>query len=69
MSADSQSRLVEVGQASLTGWRGRVARSAAKPIADHTRFSREQVEAFLGFLLLGIAIYLTLRPVISALRR
>jgi hypothetical protein len=62
-------KVIEVGEAALTGWRGTAARTVAKPIADRTRFSREQVEATIGFLLLAYALYRVLRPVIAAARR
>ena len=60
--------LVDVGRSALTGWRGAVARPLAKPIAERTRFSEEQVEAIIGLALLGYAIYRLVRPVVRAVR-
>jgi hypothetical protein len=60
--------LVDVGRSTLTGWRGRVARPLAKPIARRTRFTEEQVEAVLGLLLLAYAVYRVIRPAIRAAR-
>ena len=60
--------VVDIGQAALTGWRGRVARPLARPIARRTGLTQEQVEAILGLLLLAYAIYRVLRPAIRAAR-
>jgi hypothetical protein len=65
----AQERALEIGSASLTGVRGRVARSVAKPIARRTRLSREQVEAIIGFLILAYGIYQVVRPLVRAARR
>lgn len=65
----AQDRAVEIGSASLTGVRGRVARSVAKPIAQRTGFTREQVEAIIGFLILAYGIYQVARPLVRAARR
>ena len=64
-----RSTVVRIGEAGLTGWRGRAARAVAKPVADRTGFTREQVETVFGLVLLGLAIYWLARPVISAVRR
>jgi hypothetical protein len=48
--------------------RGRVAKSVAKPIARRTGLTREQVEAIIGFLILGYAIYQVVRPLVRASR-
>ena len=61
--------LVDVGRSALSGWRGRVARPLARPIARRTGFSQEQVEALIGLLLLLYAAYRVLRPAIRAARR
>jgi hypothetical protein len=64
----AQDKAVEIGSASLTGLRGRIAKSVAKPIAQRTGLTREQVEAILGFLLLAYGIYQVLRPLRAARR-
>jgi hypothetical protein len=61
--------VVTVGEAALTGWRGRIGRAVAKPIARRTRFDVEQVEAVLGVLLLAYTLYRLGRPLIAAARR
>jgi hypothetical protein len=61
--------LVDVGRSALTGWRGRVARPLARPIARRTGFTQEQVEALIGLLLLAYALYRVLRPALRAARR
>jgi hypothetical protein len=65
----AQDKAVEIGSASLTGVRGRVAKSVAKPIAQRTGLTREQVEAILGFLILAYGIYQVVRPLLRAARR
>ena len=47
---DGAGKAVEIGSASLSGVRGRVAKSVAKPIARRTGLTHEQVEATIGFL-------------------
>jgi len=65
----AQERAVEIGSASLTGVRGRLARSVAKPIARRTSLTREQVEAIIGFLILAYGVYQVIRPLVRAARR
>jgi hypothetical protein len=60
---------IAIGEAALTGWRGKAGRAVAKPIAARTRFSVEQVEAALGFALLAYAVYRIARPLFAAARR
>jgi hypothetical protein len=60
---------IAIGEAALTGWRGKAGRAAAKPIAARTRFSVEQVEAVLGLAMLAYAVYRVARPVFAAVRR
>jgi hypothetical protein len=65
---DVHDRAVTIGNASLTGVRGRVARSVSEPVAKRTRLSREEVQAILGFLLLAYTLYRLVRPLIRATR-
>jgi hypothetical protein len=67
--SDDRSTVVKIGEAGLTGWRGAAARRMAKPVADRTQFTQEQVEAVFGLVLLALAIYWLARPVISAVRK
>jgi hypothetical protein len=62
-------KAVEIGSASLTGVRGHVAKSVAKPIARRTGLTRDQVEAIIGFLILAYGIYQVVRPLLRAARR
>jgi hypothetical protein len=66
---NAEERAVEIGSESLTGMRGRVAKSVAKPIARRTGLTRKQVEAIIGFLILAYGIYQVARPLIRAARR
>jgi hypothetical protein len=61
--------VVTVGEAALTGWRGRLGRAVATPIARRTRFDVEQVEAAIGLLLLAYTVYRLGQPLIAAARR
>jgi hypothetical protein len=61
-------RAVTIGNASLTGVRGLVAKSVSEPVAKRTRLSREEVQAILGFLLLAYTVYRLVRPLIRATR-
>lgn len=62
------SRAIVVGEAALTGWRGRLGHAVAKPVARRTGFSVEQVEAVIGFAMLAYAMYRLARPLIAAAR-
>jgi hypothetical protein len=64
-----EEKAVDIGSASLTGLRGRAAKSVAKPIAQRTGLTREQVEAIIGFLILAYGIYRVVRPLMRAARR
>lgn len=65
----AQEKAVEIGSASLTGMRGRVAKSIAKPISRRTGLTRQQVEAIIGFMILAYGIYQVVRPLVRASRR
>jgi hypothetical protein len=65
---DVHDRALAIGNASLTGVRGRVARSVSEPVARRTRLSREEVQAVLGFLLLAYTVYRLVVPLVRAAR-
>lgn len=46
-----------MGRVGLTGVRGRAAGIVAGPVSRRTPLSREQVEALIGFVFLGITVY------------
>lgn len=46
-----------MGRVGLTGVRGRAAGMVAGPVSRRTSLSREQVEALIGFIFLGITVY------------
>lgn len=62
-------KLVDVGEAALTGWRGAAGRAIAKPVAKHTHFTQAQVQAAIGLGLLVYAAYRMVRPLFAAARR
>ncbi|HEX6207102.1 MAG TPA: hypothetical protein VF058_01975 [Actinomycetota bacterium] len=51
------SKMTAVGDASLTGWPRRLGDPIARRVSSRTRFSAEQVRAFLGFALLAFTLY------------
>lgn len=57
-----------LGESALTGWRGKVATSVSRPVARRTRFSEEQIRAWIGIAVLAYVLYRFLRPTIRALR-
>jgi hypothetical protein len=59
-------RAVAVGNASLNGVRGKVARRVSDPVARRTSLAPEEVSAILGFLLLAYTVYRLVRPLIRA---
>jgi hypothetical protein len=67
-TTNGHSTALAVGGAALTGWRGRIGRAVAKPVARRTRFSVEQVEAAIGLAMLVYATYRLARPLIAAAR-
>jgi copper oxidase (laccase) domain-containing protein len=67
MAATSNTAM-RVGESALTGWRGRVGKAVAKPVADRTRFSEQQIRAFIGFAIIAYGIYRLIRPMVRAAR-
>jgi copper oxidase (laccase) domain-containing protein len=68
MATTTERTALAVGQSALTGWRGKVGGAVAKPVAERTRFSEEQVRAAIGFALMAYAIYRLVRPIVRAAR-
>jgi hypothetical protein len=62
-------RIEALGTSALTGWRGAAGRAIAKPIANRTRFSQQQVEVAIGLALVAYALYRVVRPMIRTARR
>jgi len=58
-----------LGESALTGWQGAVGRAVARPVARRTRWTEEQIRTIIGLLILALALYRVLRPVVSAARR
>ena len=67
-STNGRGTAIAVGEAALTGWRGRVGRAVAKPVARRTPFTVEQVEAAIGLAMIVYATYRLTRPLVAALR-
>lgn len=61
-------RVLSVGESQLTGVRGSIGRAVARPIARRTRFSEEQIAAFMGLALLGFTIWRLVRVPLAASR-
>lgn len=68
VTTNGHSKALVVGEAALTGWRGKLGHEIAKPVAKRTRFTVEQVEAAIGFAMLAYAMYRLARPLIRAAR-
>jgi hypothetical protein len=51
------SKPVELGQAGLVGWRGKVADGVAGPIASRTSVGLQEARAAIGALFFGLATY------------
>lgn len=68
MSTTAEGKALAVGQSALTGWRGKIGGAVARPVAERTRFSEEQVRAAIGFALMAYAIYRLVRPIVRAAR-
>jgi hypothetical protein len=64
----TQRAVTALGESALTGWRGKAGRAVARPIAERTRWTEEQIEAVLGLLILAYGLYRLLRPVFTAMR-
>lgn len=67
-STTGQDRIIAVGDSALRGWRGSAAGIIAKPVAKHSRFTQEQVKAFLGLLVIAYAAYRLAKPIVASLR-
>jgi hypothetical protein len=61
-------RAMTLGRSSLTGWRGRVGKALARPVAARTRFTEDQVASAIGLLLLGYVTWRTIRPIVRTMR-
>jgi hypothetical protein len=68
MWVNGSKAVTTVGESALTGWRGKVGGAVARPIAERTRFSEQQVRAWIGLALLAYLLYRLLRPTIRAVR-
>jgi hypothetical protein len=60
--------VVSVGRQGLTGVRGMIGRKVARPVADRTSLSQEQVEAIIGSLLLALSAYRFVRGMVRVAR-
>ena len=60
-------RAMSLGESAMTGWRGRMGKALARPVAARTRYTEEQVTAILGLLVLAFLGWRTLKPVVRSL--
>lgn len=60
--------MTNVGESALTGWRGSVGRAVARPVAERTRFTEQQVRAAIGLALLAWAVLQLVRTARRAAR-
>jgi hypothetical protein len=61
-------RVVALGEASLKGWRGRVARPVASAVSARTNASEQDVRAIIGLAFLALSIYLLASTIRRGLR-
>ncbi len=47
---------ISLGTAGLQGWRVKVADALARPVAQHSRLSQDQVRAVLGSAFFGLSL-------------
>lgn len=66
---DERGTAATVAGASLAGWRGRLVKTLAAPIARRTRFDEGQIVTFVGVLLLAYPIVRKVGPLVAAARR
>jgi hypothetical protein len=67
-SSKTSRALTALGEAQMTGIRGRAGRAVAKPIAERTAWSQEQIEAAIGLAIMLYGLYRLLRPAFRAMR-
>jgi hypothetical protein len=67
-SSKTSRALTALGESQMTGIRGRAGRAVAKPIAERTHWSQEQIEAAIGLAIMLYGLYRLLRPAFRALR-
>ena len=67
-SSKTSRALTALGESQMTGIRGRAGRAVARPIAERTRYSQEQIEAAIGLAIMRYGLYRLLRPAFRALR-
>jgi hypothetical protein len=61
-------RVVALGEASLKGWRGRVARPVASAVSGRTAASEQDVRTLIGLAFFALSIYLLASTIRRALR-
>ena len=61
-------KLTALGEASLKGWRGRMARPVANAVARRSDFSADQVRAVFGLAFFALSVYLLASTVRRALQ-
>ncbi len=62
----TEDKAIAIGTSALTGWQGTVGRAVSRPVARRTRFSEQQIQAFLGFAFLAYAAYRLAKPLFHA---
>jgi hypothetical protein len=61
-------KLQALGESSLKGWRGRVARPVADAVARRTDYSADQIRAIVGLAFFVLSVYLLVSTVRRALQ-
>lgn len=52
-----KTKMVTLGDASLSGWRRKVASPVADKVSERTGLTPEQIRAIIGFAFLALSVY------------
>jgi hypothetical protein len=59
----AQVNLTEMGKVGLNGWKGKVGRKVAEPVASRTRLTEDQVMAMVGAMFLALTTWQFLKMI------
>ncbi len=51
-----------LGESSLTGWQGAVGRAVARPVAQRTRWTEDQIRMVIGLVIFAYGLYRVMSP-------
>jgi hypothetical protein len=68
MASKGSSVVTALGESAMTGWHGKVGGAVARPVAQRTRWTEQQIRTAIGLALLAWALYRVLWPAVRAIR-